>query len=64
MKLQIDNIEIQKNNMMNPMMGMNNTVGEQLLNLSTQMLNVGIQAFNEGINMMIGNIDGFYSQNK
>ena len=44
MKLQIENIEIQNNNAMNPLMM--NQIGDQLLNLSIQMLNNGIQYFN------------------
>ena len=46
MKLQINNIEIQYNQMMNPMM--NNSIGEQLLNLGIQLLNSGINAFKIG----------------
>ena len=44
MKLQVENIEMQNNNAMNPMMM--NQIGDQLLNLSIQMLNNGIQYFN------------------
>ena len=44
MKLQIENIEMQNNNAMNPLMM--NQIGDQLLNLSIQMLNNGIQYFN------------------
>ena len=44
MKLQVENIEMQNNNAMNPLMM--NQIGDQLLNLSIQMLNNGIQYFN------------------
>ena len=44
MKLQVENIEMQNNNIMNPLMM--NQIGDQLLNLSIQMLNNGIQYFN------------------
>ena len=44
MKLQIENIEMQNNNAMNPLMM--NQISDQLLNLSIQMLNNGIQYFN------------------
>ena len=46
MKLQINNIEILYNQMMNSMM--NNSIGEQLLNLGIQLLNSGINAFKIG----------------
>lgn len=60
MKLQIDNIEIQNNNMM---MGMNGTIVEQLLNLSIQIINVGIQVFISEINKII-NSNKYYDQLK
>ena len=44
MKLQIENIEMQNNNAMNPLIM--NKIGDQLLNLSIQMLSNGIQYFN------------------
>ena len=57
MKLQIDNIEMQNNNMMMHMSP--NQLGDQLLNLSIQMFNIGIQAFNIGKNKVINNLDIF-----
>ena len=44
MKLLIENIEMQKNAVMNPMMV--NPIEDQLLNLSIQMIHYGIQTFN------------------
>ena len=62
MKFQIENIEIQNNNMMNPMMQMNQ-IGDQLLILSLQMINTGIQSFNIGKNISI-NLDKYIDQLK
>ena len=61
MKLQIDNISMQNNNMFM----MNAPIGGQLINLSMQMLNTGIQTFNIGKTMMMNmNIDNYYEQLK
>ena len=62
MKLQIENIEIQNNNAMNPLMMMNQ-IGDQLLNLSIQMLNNGIQYFNNFKYLSI-NINQYYDKLK
>ena len=62
MKLQVDNIETQNNNLANNMMNPNTIarpIGEQILNLSIQMLNSGIQAFNMGIKKSF-NKENFY----
>ena len=50
MKLLIENIEMQNNNIMNPMM-MNNSLGDQMLNLSIQMFNTGLLTFKSGKNI-------------
>ena len=59
MKLQVENIEMQNNNAMNPMMM--NQIGDQLLNLSIQMLNNGIQYFNNFKYLSI-NINKYYEK--
>lgn len=62
MKLQVDNIETQNNNLANNMMNPNTIarpIGEQILNLSIQMLNSGVQAFNMGIKKSF-NKENFY----
>ena len=59
MKLQVENIEMQNNNAMNPLMM--NQIGEQLLNLSIQMLNNGIQYFNNFKYLSI-NINQYYEK--
>ena len=61
MKLQIENIEMQNNNAMNPLMM--NQIGDQLLNLSIQMLNNGIQYFNNFKYLSI-NINQYYEKLK
>ena len=58
MKLQIENIEMQNNNIMNKMM-MNNPIGDQMLNLSIQMINTGLQTFKSGKYMSINSIKYF-----
>ena len=62
MKLQIDNIEVQNNNMLM----MNNPIVGQLINLSIQMMNTGIQTFNYGKNMMMNmnSMEYFYEELK
>ena len=52
MKLQIDNIEKQNNSMM---MGMNDSISEQLFNLGLQIFNVGIQTITTGKNINCSN---------
>ena len=59
MKLQIENIEIQNNNAMNPLIM--NQIGDQLLNLSIQMLNNGIQYFNN-FKYLSMNINQYYEK--
>ena len=59
MKLQVENIEIQNNNAMNPLMM--NQIGDQLLNLSIQMLNNGIQYFNNFKHLSM-NINQYYEK--
>ena len=59
MKLQVENIEIQNNNAMNPLMM--NQIGDQLLNLSIQMLNNGIQYFNN-FKYLSMNINQYYEK--
>ena len=61
MKLQVENIEMQNNNAMNPLMM--NQIGDQLLNLSIQMLNNGIQYFNNFKYLSI-NINQYYEKLK
>ena len=61
MKLQVENIEIQNNNIMNPLMM--NQIGDQLLNLSIQMLNNGIQYFNN-FKYLSMNINQYYEKLK
>ena len=61
MKLQIDNISMQNNNMFM----MNAPIGGQLINLSMQMLNTGIQTYNIGKSIMLNmNMDNYYEQLK
>ena len=62
MKLQIDNIEMQNQNM-SPMMMGSGFIGEQLLNLSIQLFNAGIQTFNTSKNLIM-NIDKYIQQLK
>ena len=59
MKLQVENIEMQNNNAMNPLMM--NQIGDQLLNLSIQMLNNGIQYFNN-FKYLSMNINQYYEK--
>ena len=59
MKLQVENIEMQNYNAMNPLMM--NQIGEQLLNLSIQMLNNGIQYFTNFKYLSI-NINQYYEK--
>ena len=61
MKLQVENIEMQNNNAMNPLML--NQIGDQLLNLSIQMLSNGIQYFNNFKYLSI-NINQYYEKLK
>ena len=61
MKLQVENIEMQNNNVMNPLMM--NQIGDQLLNLSIQMLSNGIQYFNNFKYLSI-NINQYYEKLK
>ena len=61
MKLQMENIEMQNNNAMNPLMM--NQIGDQLLNLSIQMLNNGIQYFNN-FKYLSMNINQYYEKLK
>ena len=61
MKLQIENIEMQNNNAMNPLMM--NQISDQLLNLSIQMLNNGIQYFNN-FKYLSMNINQYYEKLK
>ena len=61
MKLQVENIEMQNNNAMNPLMM--NQIGDQLLNLSIQMLNNGIQYFNN-FKYLSMNINQYYDKLK
>ena len=61
MKLQVENIEIQNNNAINPLMM--NQIGDQLLNLSIQMINNGIQYFSNFKYLSI-NINQYYEKLK
>ena len=61
MKLQVESIEMQNNNAMNPLMM--NQIGDQLFNLSIQMLNNGIQYFNNFKYLSI-NINQYYEKLK